>query len=163
MLRECRADLSAQCAQEELRLSRQQSRDVRLRPKIMKLCGEEMVVFCKDIKPGSGRIFNCLLEHAQKPNFSNACKAEVVKREDRVKSDYRLDAGVSDECKDDIDTHCLAEKAAAHGNAGVLRCLADKMVDPDITISDPCETQMSRCVPLSLQLGCCRGGRGRVL
>jgi golgi apparatus protein 1 len=70
-------------------LSRQQSRDVRLRPRIMKLCGEEMVVFCKDIKPGSGRVFNCLLEHAQKPNFSVACKDEVIKREDRVKSDYR--------------------------------------------------------------------------
>jgi Cysteine rich repeat len=52
---------------------------------------------------------------------------------------------VSTTCADDIDEHCAAEKAQAHGNAGVLRCLADKMVDPAVTISDKCETQMSRC------------------
>lgn len=44
--------LSEGCRQEELKLNIIQSRDVRLRPKLNKLCAEEIVVFCKDIQPG---------------------------------------------------------------------------------------------------------------
>lgn len=72
-----------------MKLSQIQAKDVRLRPRIMKLCGEEMVVYCKDIKPGGGRMFNCLLENVQKPGFSSACSDELIKREDRMKTDYR--------------------------------------------------------------------------
>jgi golgi apparatus protein 1 len=131
---------------EELKLSQLQAQDVRLRPRLMKLCGEEMVVFCKGIKPGSGKIFNCLLENVQKQSFSKVCKGEVLTREDRLKSDWRLDPGVSRECKKDVDTHCAVQKARAHGNAEVLWCLAEKMMDPAIKIADRCENQMSRYV-----------------
>jgi golgi apparatus protein 1 len=117
---------------------------VRLRPRLMKLCGEEMVVFCKGIKPGSGRVFSCLLAHAHKSTFSTMCKDEVVKRQDRAKSDYRLDAGVSTQCEAVVDEHCAAEKAQLHGTAAVLLCLADKVVDPTVDILETCETQVSR-------------------
>ena len=111
----------------------------------MRLCGEEMVAFCKGIKPGSGAVFTCLLEHVQKPNFGAACKSELVEREKRLKSDYRLDAGVSVQCAPDIDAHCAHEAAHAHGEAGVLKCLAGKMMDPALSIAEECEAQMSRC------------------
>ena len=95
-------------------------------------------------------MFTCLLEHIKKPSFGGACRHEIEKREDRVKSDFRLDAGVSTQCADEIDTHCALEKQQAHGHAGVLTCLADKMVDPSISIPEKCEAQMSRCA-----LACC--------
>ena len=141
----CRSSLSDECLSEETKLSQQQARDVRLRPLLMKLCGEEMVTFCKNVNPGGGRVFNCLLENAQKPTFGTLCKDEVLKREDRAKSDYRLDAGVNTECAADIDEHCAVEKRQAHGQAGVLKCLVDKMVDTAVEVVDPCEKQMSRC------------------
>ena len=48
--------LSEGCRTEELKLNIIQSRDIRLRPKLNKLCSEEIVVFCKDIQPGEQRL-----------------------------------------------------------------------------------------------------------
>lgn len=141
----CRKDLQQQCRKEELRISQIQSRDVRLRPKLMKLCSEEMLLFCDVVKPGGGRMFNCLLENVEKPTFGAICKAEIIKREDRAKDDYRLDAGVSQACAAHVAEHCASEELQAAGHAEVLSCLVDSMVDPAIELSDACEKQMSRC------------------
>ena len=45
--------LTEACRQEELKLNIIQSRDIRLRPKLAKLCSEEIVIFCKDVQPGT--------------------------------------------------------------------------------------------------------------
>lgn len=148
-LRNNRANLNERCRKEELRLSQLQAKDVRLRPRLMKLCGEEMVVFCKDIKPGSGRMFTCLLENAQKSGFGSACTEEVIKREDLMKTDYRLDAGVSENCKTDIDVLCAEAKGAAHGKAEVLRCLVDKIIAQNVDVSAACQSEMSRAVRMA--------------
>ena len=139
-----RSSLSAKCRKEELTLSQLQAKDVRLRPRLMKLCGEEMVVFCKDTAPGAGRMFNCLLENVQKTGFSAQCRDEVVKREDLMKGDYRLDGGVAANCKDDVAAHCAAEAAGAHGHAEVLKCLVAKIMQPAAAVSDACQTEISR-------------------
>ena len=41
------------CRREELKLNIIQSRDIRLRPKLNKLCSEEIAVLCKDVQPGA--------------------------------------------------------------------------------------------------------------
>ena len=47
--------LTEDCRREELKLKIIQSRDIRLRPKLNKLCSEEIAVFCKDVKPGDAQ------------------------------------------------------------------------------------------------------------
>lgn len=98
-------------------------RDIRLRPRLNKLCSSERAVHCKDVKPGRARVIKCLMEHMAKPNFGQECKAELEKREDAVKNDYRFDIGVSTSCKTDIDSLC-AEVSAAGGLWWPLRCCA---------------------------------------
>lgn len=142
---EYRKDLSAQCREEEMRISQLQARDVRLRPKIMKLCAEEMVLFCDKVNPGGGRIFNCLLEHVSKPMFGGACKVEILKREELSKEDYSLDGGVSESCQQDVQEHCSQEGQEEHRHGQVLICLVQKMSDRNVELSDACETQISRC------------------
>jgi len=51
-LRERMDQLTEPCRQEELKLNIIQSRDIRLRPRLAKLCSEEIAVFCKDVPPG---------------------------------------------------------------------------------------------------------------
>ena len=146
-----RNKLNKACRKEELRMSEVQARDVRLRPKLMKLCSEEMLLFCDGMKQGGGRMFTCLLENVQKPTFGSMCKAEVLKREDRAKGDYRLDAGVSLACAADVAQHCADEKEKVAGeeqnvgHAEVLTCMVDRMADPSIELTESCEKQMSRC------------------
>eukprot|EP00892_Ulva_mutabilis_P008395 jgi/Ulvmu1/5928/UM026_0050.1 len=147
-LRQNRKHLSTKCRMEEMRISQLQARDVRLRPKIMKVCAEEMVLFCDKISPGGGRMFNCLLEHVAKPMFGGPCKAEILKREDLAKEDYRLDGGVSEACEEDIAEHCKQEEGK-HGHAEVLKCLANKMSDAQFELSDSCEKQVSRAVRMA--------------
>lgn len=138
---------------EEMRISQLQARDVRLRPKIMKLCAEEMVLYCDKVIPGGGRTFNCLFEHVSKPMFGGACKVEILKREDLAKEDYSLDGGLSEACQQDVQEHCSQEE---HGHGQVLTCLVKKMSDRNVDLSDVCEAQISRwgnwdhclCTPL---------------
>ena len=52
-LRRHRDELSPGCRFEELHLNIIQARDVRLRPKLRKICAHEMATHCKDVKPGA--------------------------------------------------------------------------------------------------------------
>ena len=53
-LREKLDQLRDGCRREELKLNIIQSRDIRLRPKLNKLCSEEITGLCKDV-PAGGR------------------------------------------------------------------------------------------------------------
>ena len=77
-----------------MKLAAVEYRDIRLRPKLNKLCSEEKVVYCKDIKPGKARVIKCLMENMAQPNFGEECKEELQKREDVMKTDYRSDTGI---------------------------------------------------------------------
>lgn len=46
------AALQPACKKEQLRLNVMAAADVRLRPKLQKLCGVEIAAFCFDVKPG---------------------------------------------------------------------------------------------------------------
>ena len=52
-LRLHRAELTAECRKEELKLNIIQSRDVRLQPTLHKQCSEEIAVFCPEVEPGN--------------------------------------------------------------------------------------------------------------
>lgn len=109
-LREHMGQLTEACRQEELKLNIIQSRDIRLRPKLAKLCSEEIAIFCKDVQPGKGRVFKCLQEKIGQTEFGSSCKAQVEERGRSMQEDYRLDFGVSTACEGDVDNVCSVEK-----------------------------------------------------
>lgn len=55
-------------------------------------------MYCKDVKPGKARVVKCLMEHMGQPNFGVECRAELKERAEVVKSDYRYDVGVLENC-----------------------------------------------------------------
>lgn len=58
-LRQNRPKLQAECRKEELQLSLVAAGDVRLRPKLRKLCSEEITVYCTGVKPGAPADLAC--------------------------------------------------------------------------------------------------------
>ena len=56
-LRAHRDRLSDVCRREELLLEEQEAETVELRPGIVRVCREERAVFCKEVSPGSARLF----------------------------------------------------------------------------------------------------------
>jgi len=138
--------ISDRCREEEMKLQAIEYKDIRLRPKLAKVCSEERSVYCKDVKPGRARVMQCLVENMAKPNFGEECRAELKKREEAVKSDYRYDVGVLTNCGPDIDKLCAEAKTKLRGTASVLKCLAEKFSDTQ----ENCQNEMSRAVRFAL-------------
>ncbi|MEW5310424.1 MAG: hypothetical protein WDW38_002223 [Sanguina aurantia] len=145
-LRFNRDKISEKCRNEEMKLAAIEYRDIRLRPKLNKLCSEEKAVYCKDAKPGKARVVKCLMENMAQPNFGEECKEELQKREDAMKSDYRYDIGVFTNCATDVDVYCKEARSKLRGNATVLKCLVENFR----VLADQCQTEMSRAVRLAL-------------
>ena len=65
-------------------------------------------------------MFQCLQEHLGEPNFGKDCLEQVEARAQRMQEDYRLDYGVSTQCKEDVPQFCAAEQVA--GGCGHADC-----------------------------------------
>ena len=74
-------------------------------------CADDVSKFCKDVKPGGGRIANCLKEHEK--DLSPACKKRTEEIMMRAKEVHKA-------CADDIDKFC---KDVQIGKGNIARCL----------------------------------------
>uniref|UniRef100_A0A7S0YM23 Golgi apparatus protein 1 n=1 Tax=Polytomella parva TaxID=51329 RepID=A0A7S0YM23_9CHLO len=138
--------ISDECRDEEMKLMELEYNDIRLRPKLNKLCSEERSIYCKGVKPGNARVVKCLVDNMAKPNFGEDCRGELKKREEAVKNDYRLDLGVASKCAADVEDKCKAAKAKLRGTAAVLKCLVESFNE----LKEDCQTEISRAVRMAL-------------
>ncbi len=64
-------------------------------------CREQVKEFCKDLKPGEGRIQKCIEENADK--FTGECKDHLTKMKEHLKE-------VKEECAEDSDSLCAGKE-----------------------------------------------------
>jgi hypothetical protein len=76
-------------------------------------CAEDVAKFCKDVKPGGGRLANCLKAHESE--LSPACKTSHDQAKARAK-------GVHEACADDVQKLC---KDVKPGEGRIIGCLKD--------------------------------------
>jgi len=76
-------------------------------------CAGDAAKFCKDVKPGGGRIANCLKEHEK--DLSPACKKSTKEMMLRSKEAHQA-------CADDIDRFC---KDVQPGKGNIMGCLRE--------------------------------------
>ena len=95
-------------------------------------CADDTKKFCKDVKPGGGRIIKCLEEH--KSELSDACKKHLESGQSRIQGREHLQqAGAA--CKSDIDKFC---KDIAPGGGRIMKCLKEHQAE----LSDACKTHV---------------------
>lgn len=84
-------------------------------------CANDTAKFCKDVKPGGGRLAKCLKQHEKQ--LSPECKAHYEKAKTRVKEAH-------DACADDVQKLCSDVKP---GEGRIVKCLKDnsKSVSPE--------------------------------
>lgn len=70
-LKEHENDLSTACRHRILQVRRQVQ-------EFREVCEDDVLRFCADVKPGSGRIIKCLMEHERE--LSSGCKAKIETR-----------------------------------------------------------------------------------
>jgi hypothetical protein len=76
-------------------------------------CKDDIARFCKDVKPGGGRLSTCLKAHASE--LSAACRESVAAAKAKLQ-------GAHEACADDVHKFC----AEVNPGAGrVLRCLRE--------------------------------------
>jgi hypothetical protein len=76
-------------------------------------CKDDVQKFCKDVKPGGGRIVKCLKEH--EADLSDSCKAAQSKAKEKVSE-------AKESCNDDVQKYC---KGVQPGQGRIVKCLAD--------------------------------------
>lgn len=76
-------------------------------------CKEDIATFCKDVRPGGGRIVRCLKEHEQE--LSAACRTHQEDLKKKTKE-------ASQACHDDISQFC---KDVRPGGGRIINCLKE--------------------------------------
>lgn len=74
-------------------------------------CKADFEKFCKDVKPGQGRIVRCMQAHENE--LSPACKDQIAADKEKAQ-EFR------NACQPDVDRFC---KDVRPGNGRIIRCL----------------------------------------
>lgn len=81
-------------------------------------CKTEITAYCKDVKPGEGRILACL--YAYEDKLSGKCEYALYDAAARLERAVAALTYVAKECEADIVANCSGVKA---GEGRVLQCL----------------------------------------
>ena len=91
-----------------------------------KPCSSDIQKFCKDVKPGGGRIMECLRSHQSE--LSEACSSRLSKEEPRKEDNQR-------KCAADVQKFC---KDVKPGGGRIIKCLKSHQSD----LSEECRGTM---------------------
>jgi len=94
---------------------------------VAKGCKAELETYCKDVKPGEGRVLACLFAYSDK--LSGKCEYALYDAAVQLERAVAALAYVANECADDLDQHC---SDVAVGEGRLLDCIEknDKNVSP---------------------------------
>lgn len=142
-LRKKRVSLSWDCQEELFRKEVEDAGNLLLNTVLLRVCTGDKKKFCKDVKPGMGNAKQCLEDHRNEPDFSPDCKSKFEEMMARRATDFRLDAKLREQCRDDIESICGYEKDSLDSTAGydgrVIECLQDYR---DELTGESCKTQV---------------------
>ena len=90
-------------------------------------CADDIAKYCKDVKPGGGRLAACLKENEKQ--LSPACKASIEETRKRAKEAHQA-------CADDVQKFC---KDVKPGQGRIVKCLKEHEKD----VSPECKAKMT--------------------
>jgi hypothetical protein len=96
-------------------------------------CKTEITTYCKDVKPGEGRVLACLYAHEDK--LSGKCEYALYDAAARLERAVTALSYVAKECEADLVANCASVKA---GEGRLLECLEKN----DAKVSARCKGAM---------------------
>lgn len=93
-----------------------------------KPCADDIAKFCKDVKPGEGRLLKCLKEHEKE--LSPTCKASIEEAKAKMKEAHEA-------CADDVHKFCQDVKP---GGGRIVRCLKEN----EKSLSPECQEKLTQ-------------------
>lgn len=95
-------------------------------------CAADVKKLCKDVKPGEGRIMQCMKEHSKE--LSPECKADMDKKKEQHNGDVHQK---QEACKGDVDKFC---KDIKPGGGRIMQCLKQHSAD----LSPDCKNSFNK-------------------
>ncbi|MDA8239338.1 MAG: cysteine rich repeat-containing protein [Nitrospiraceae bacterium] len=81
-------------------------------------CKKEIDTYCKDVKPGEGRVLACL--YARQDKLSGRCEYALYDAASQLERVITAITYLANECRDDLKTYCSAVKP---GEGRLLDCI----------------------------------------
>ena len=82
-------------------------------PSVKNACADDVAKYCKDVKPGGGRLAQCLKQNENQ--LSPACRSSIEESKKRVKEAHQA-------CDADVQKFC---KDVKPGHGRIVNCLRD--------------------------------------
>ncbi len=97
-------------------------------------CKGDVEKYCKDVKPGEGRMAGCLRKN--EASLSAGCKEQMTQMDERREHMHKRMQEVADACKSDMQQYC---KDVQMGGGRMGRCLKEN----EAKLSEGCKTALA--------------------
>lgn len=137
-------DLEVQCKKRILHVSEIQADNIKLDRQLYMACTQDHIKFCPDIRPGSGQVYKCLMQHKTDTTMTPQCQDQLTRREKLIASDYRVSKGLVKACKEDIKTYHCRRSVSEDKDirlAQILLCLESVIKNMSVVATD-CQVEM---------------------
>lgn len=136
--------LQVKCKRRILRVSEIQADNIKLDRQLYLACIHDHIKFCPNIRPGSGQVYKCLMQHKMEHSMTAQCQEQLIRREKLIASDYKVSKGFVKACKDDIKTNRCKKGVSEDKEirlAQILLCLESAMKNGS-KIERACQAEM---------------------
>lgn len=137
-------ELQIQCKRNILHVSEIQAENINLDRQLYLACAEVRTKFCPNIRPGSGQVYKCLMQHKTDRSMTSACQKQLTRRGKLIASDYKVSKGLVKACRDDIKLNHCRRSAIEDKNirlAQILLCL-ESAAKNGSKIDQDCQAEM---------------------
>ncbi|XP_006615715.1 Golgi apparatus protein 1 isoform X2 [Apis dorsata] len=137
-------ELQLQCKRHILHVSEIQAENIKLDHQLYLACKNDLSEFCQNIRPGSGQVYKCLMQHKTNRSMTAVCQEQLTRRGKLIASDYKVSKGLVKACKDDIKINHCRRSAFEDKNirlAQILLCL-ESAAKNGSKIDEDCQAEM---------------------
>ncbi|XP_050588557.1 Golgi apparatus protein 1 [Bombus affinis] len=137
-------ELQLQCKRHILHVSEIQAENINLDRQLYLACEEDHTRFCPNIRPGSGQVYKCLMQHKTDRSMTTMCQEQLARRGKLIASDYKVSKGLVKACKDDIKSNHCRRSVFEDKNirlAQILLCL-ESAAKNGSKIDNNCQAEM---------------------
>ena len=120
-LREHRRQVSPACRAGLVARGEREAENVEFDPTVWRACKSQALEMCPGVKPGDGKMWECLKVHAE--HLKGACKRAMDVNDEEDAEDFRLDLPLREACDTERMTFC---PFVPYGDGRVRKCLEDR-------------------------------------
>ncbi|XP_012256488.2 Golgi apparatus protein 1 [Athalia rosae] len=136
--------LEPKCKKQVLHVSEFQADNIKNDRQLYMACTQDHIKFCPEIRPGSGQVYKCLIQHKTDRSMSQQCQDQLTRHEKLMAFDYRVSKGLVRACKEDIKTYHCRRSVSDDKDirlAQILLCL-ESVVKNMSKIAPDCQAEM---------------------